>query len=142
MKVTVKSEKGFYVGDICYVLSDNVYCDVWGKNGYSDGEFLDPETGLKFAVAGTAYGDGEYEGSNGKWYPVDAGVIGIVPLELVEKECGLNLGSVHECAGEAIMEAEGGRFTFTLPNGKVIEIDTAEDGEDEDDDSDLEWWQK
>lgn len=139
MKVTVKSEKGFYVGDICYVLSDNVYRDVWGKNGYSDGEFLDPETGLKFAVAGTAWGDGFYQGSDGKAYPVDAGVIGIVPLELVEKVRGLENGSVHECTGEATMEANDGQFTFTLPNGNIVYIDTVED---EDDDSDLEWWQK
>lgn len=140
MKGVIRSEKGFYVGDICYVLADNVYDDVWGKNGYEDGEFTVPETGLKFAVAGTAWGDGYYQGSDGREYPVDAGVIGIVPLELVEKTCGLKNGSVHECAGEAIMEATDGKFTFTLPDRTIIEIDTAE--YDDDNDDDLEWWQK
>ena len=141
MKATIKSKKGFYVGDICYVLADNVYDGVWGKNGYEDGEFIVPKTGLKFAVAGTAWGDGYYQGSNGKEYPVDAGVIGIVPLELVEKVRGLANGSVHECAGEAIMKAEGGKFSFTLPDKTIIDIDTAEENDDDNDD-DLEWWQK
>ncbi len=131
MKGTITSKKGFYVGDICYVLGDKLYHGVWGANGYSDGECTDPETGLKFAVAGTAYGDGEYEGSDGKFYGVDAGVIGIVPLELVENERGLSLGSVHECAGTAEMKAEDGCFVFTLPNGKEIVILTGDMDEEE-----------
>lgn len=139
MKGTITSEKGFYIGDICYVLADKLYHGVWGKNGYTDGECADPETGLKFAVASTAYGDGEYEGSDGNYYGVDAGVIGIVPLELVEKKGGLKLGSVHECAGSAEMSAEGGCFVFTLPNGEEIVILT---GDIDETDDDLEWWQK
>ena len=141
MKGTIASKKGFYVGDICYVLADKLYHGVWGKNGYKDGEYIDPETGLKFAVAGTAYGDGEYEGSDGVFYGVDAGVIGIVPLELVEKVRGLENGSVHESAGEAEMEAEDGVFKFTFPNGKEIVILTGDMDEDDGDDG-LEWWQK
>lgn len=133
MKGTITSEKGFYVGDICYVLGDKLYHGIWGASGYDDGEHTDPETGLKFAVAGTAYGDGEYEGSDGKYYGVDAGVIGIVPLELVEKKRGLKLGSVHECAGTAEMKAEDGCFVFTLPNGKEIVILTGDMDEQEDD---------
>lgn len=132
MKGTITSEKGFYIGDICYVLADKLYHGVWGKNGYTDGECADPETGLKFAVSGTAYGDGVYEGSNGKCYPVDAGVIGIVPLELVEKTRGLKFGSVHECVGTAAMSAEDGSFVFTLPNGEEIVILTGDMDETED----------
>ena len=33
----IKSEKGFYVGDICYALSDDTYDGVWGGAGYEDG---------------------------------------------------------------------------------------------------------
>lgn len=139
MKVSIKSNKGFYVGDICYVLSDEIYDGIWGEAGYENGKFADPKTGLEFAVAGTAWGDGFYQGSDGTEYPVDAGVIGIVPLELVGKVDGLKNGSVHEYAGEATMEAEGGKFTFMFPDGKVVNIDT---DEDDDSDDDLEWWQK
>ena len=85
-KVTIKSSKGFYIGDICYVLNKDFYHGVWGAADYKDGKYADPETGVEFAVAGTAYGDGEYQDNHGNRYPVDAGVIGLVPLELVEEE--------------------------------------------------------
>lgn len=127
MKESIKSNKGFYVGDICYVLDDKIYYDVWGANGFKNGKFSDPETGYEVAVASTAYGDGCYIGSNGIAHGVDAGVIGIVPLELVPKKDSLRFGSVYLGAGIAIMEAEDGRFTFTFPNGEVIKINTAEE---------------
>ena len=40
----------------------------------------------KFSVLafGTRWGDGCYEGTDGKMYGVDAGLIGLVPIELVE----------------------------------------------------------
>ena len=84
---SVVSQEGFYIGDICYALSDDVYYDVWGKmNEYQDGQFEEPESKLSFAVGSTAYGDGLFFGSDGFNYGVDAGVIGIVPLELVKKD--------------------------------------------------------
>ncbi len=56
------------------------------QHGFVDGTFKDPDTGLEVAVAGTAYGDGRYLGSDGAEFPVDADVIGLVPLELVSRE--------------------------------------------------------
>ena len=37
-------------------------------------------------VHSTAYGDGSYEGSDGRSYSVDAGIIGAIPVELIEDE--------------------------------------------------------
>ena len=83
VSVKIRSDIGFYIGDICYVLDDRLYHGVWGdQHGFVDGTFKDPDTGLEVAVAGTAYGDGRYLGSDGAEFPVDAGVIGLVPLEL------------------------------------------------------------
>ena len=82
VSVKIRSDIGFYIGDICYVLDDRLYYGVWGdQNEFADGTFRDPDTGLEVAVAGTAYGDGCYLGSDGAEFPVDAGVIGLVPLE-------------------------------------------------------------
>lgn len=84
IKAKLQSSKGFYVGDICYVLDDEIYDDIWGAAGYEDGEYETPYG--KFAVASTAFGDGEYNDNYGHLYGVDAGVIGIVPWEILEKQ--------------------------------------------------------
>lgn len=126
---TVTSEKGFYIGDICYALNSKVYDEVWGGCGYMDGIHEVPGTGRSFAVAGTAYGDGTYEDDHGRDYGVDAGVIGIVPGELAESTDG---GHYFEGAGTATFEAVDGMFDITLPNGTHILINTGDYEEEED----------
>lgn len=119
----MKSNKGFYVGDICYVLSDDIYTNFWGKkHKYADGVFeID---GFSFAVDSTAYGDGVYFDNACHKYPVDAGVIGLVPLELIGKEDGLQFGTVFDVPGEAEFKCKDGVFDITLPDGYVVHINT------------------
>ena len=128
---TIRSEKGFYVGDICYALNEQVYDDVWGGAGYKDGIHEVPGTGHKFAVAGTAYGDGTYIDDAGREYGVDAGNIGLVAGEIVEDTQG---GHYFEGPGEATYSAENGFFCITLPDGKTICINTAYEPEEDYDD--------
>lgn len=129
----INSNIGFYIGDICYVLGDRLYHNVWGdQNGFKDGIIEDPITGLKAIVASTAYGDGEYTGSNGAHFPVDAGVIGAVPLELIEKKCGEDSGFVINTSGTIVFSAHDGIFTIVLPNGALLTIDTNYDDDVED----------
>ena len=131
MEAIVKSGKGFYVGDVCYVLGDRIYHEEWGRmHGYKDGVWEDPKSGFSFAVAGTAYGDGSYFDGEGHEYGVDAGVIGLVPLELVEKDLR-DCGCVFLGGGEAEFEAEDGVFTVVLPDGKIVVIDTREEEEED-----------
>lgn len=125
----IKSNKGFYVGDICYALNGDIYHGIWGKAGYCDGQYSTPD-GFAFAVAGTRYGDGEYVDQVGRLYGVDAGVIGLVPLELVRPDYDFG-GQIFEGAGEATFEACNGFFSVTLPNGDVIQINTDDEEEDE-----------
>ena len=127
----IESRKGFYVGDICHVLGDRIYHGIWGAHGYEDGEWTDPETGLSFAVAGTVYGDGTYFDEVGNEYPVDAGVIGVVPLELVEKEDGLKLGTVVY-GNTASLEVKNGWHIIQIDD-EFVEINTGEDEYPEDD---------
>ncbi len=123
MKEVIKSNKGFYVGDICYALADEIYRGIWGRWGYCDGKYSTPD-GFAFAVAGTAHGDGEYVDQADRLYGVDAGVIGIVPLELVKPEYDFG-GHIFNGAGEAVFEALAGFFSVSLPNGDAVFIDTA-----------------
>ncbi len=72
----------YYVGDLCYVLSD-----VWDEvcnltifgNDCKEGSFT-LKDGRHFVMYGTAYGDGTYAGSDGKRYSVDSGTIGCVTM--------------------------------------------------------------
>ena len=126
----IKSNKGFFIGDICYVLDDKVYDGVWGNlHDYMDGIFEVPGTDTCFAVAAAADGDGEYYDEEGNNYPVDAGVIGVVPLELVENSDGLNLGRVVMIPGTAIFDGSDGVFDIRLPGGIDIHIETKTEDE-------------
>lgn len=128
VKGTVQSNVGFYIGDICYILSDENYFKFWGeKHHYQDGVFKVPRTGFSFAVSATAHGDGFYEDNEGGEYPVDGGNIGLVPLELISKYHNESLGKVVKEPGRASFSEEGGVFTITLPKGRVVRIDTSED---------------
>ena len=127
----VYSGKGFYIGDICCALSDAIYRGFWGdEKGFEDGVHTVPGIGLRFAVARTAYGDGCYEDQERFVYGVDAGVMGLVPIELVEKDVE-DLGKVVLGGGEASFESEDGIFDIALPDGKHINIDTNYDCYDE-----------
>ena len=91
---------------------------------------------VAFVVGYTAYGDGVYEDQNGMMYPVDAGVIGLVPLEIVDEE---NWELADMIPGTAEFTCEDGVFDITLPDGTYIHIDTKDEErqytyEDEEDD--------
>lgn len=146
-RYSIESKTGFYIGDICYVLDDAIYHGVWGSADYADGEYHVPDTDFGFAVVGTKYGDGCYDGLFGDHYGVDAGVIGIVPLELCEKGDeyygGIeSLGRIiHEVGKYYIETDDSGTITITDTKGEVIEeIETGDmwDYEDEDEEDD-EW---
>lgn len=135
MRAEVESSKGFYIGDICYVLGDAVYDAVWGANEYRGGQYLNVAgTGISFAVAGTASGDGCYsDGDNS--YPVDSGTIGIIPLELLDAfgrtDMDCESGCVIEVNGPTVatFDVDDGVFDIRV-NYEHITIDTSFDDDD------------
>lgn len=74
----------YYVGDPCYSIPDELWMEWLEAANYLDNpRVLVAEVGGHTALGvGTAYGDGEYHGSDGNSYGVDAGLIGVVPEEL------------------------------------------------------------
>ena len=136
---TIESEQGFYIGDICYAMSDKNYHGEWGKkHDYEDGVYeID---GHNFAVGGTAYGDGEYADTDGYSYGVDAGVIGIMPMELCEKNDTETLNRLGRCvkAKRAEFKAEDGVFHISFNTGKTIDIDTQDCFDEEESEFDIE----
>lgn len=78
----------YWVGDPCYSVPDERWMEwLEAANFRDERRFLvadlDEHTVLGI---GTAHGDGCYLGSDGHDYPVDAGLIGVTPVELVEGE--------------------------------------------------------
>jgi len=132
------SEQGFYVGDPCYALSDDDYDNCWGETGYSDGEI--DIRGYKMLVHGTSYGDGCYGSTDGHVFPVDAGALAVIPLEVVKKEVG-GLGQIYKTPGTAYMEYEDetreyddtyeGAFAIELPSN-TFKIYTGDEPREED----------
>jgi hypothetical protein len=152
------SEKGFYIGDICYVLNNNIYHNIWGKK---DGNGERYKNGIITVPAGTvvngepteqehyvwvnvtAYGDGVYQDQLGNEYGVDAGNIGVVPLELIEDMIeAKRLGKVVHLSDEAWIancKCEDGVFQINIGSLHNFEINTMGLYEGENEDTECEY---
>ena len=121
----------FWIGDPCYVLSDDIYYGIWDdKYEFKDGK-IDVDDKLSFLVHGTAYGDGCYEGTNGFEYGVDSGTLAVIPMDLVAKTDGVEFGTV-EASSTAWLDYNDGEFDITLDD-QSIQIQTSEEEDYEDD---------
>lgn len=137
---TIETKKGFYVGDLCYAMKDEVYDRVWGDlYNYEDGAFEVPAYHTYFIVSGTAYGDGYYSSLSGANYPVDAGIIGICPLEMCDedklKKLG-GMGQIFKASGvyDAVVERDSEGTISIRVDGEVYDIIYTGYEEDEYDD--------
>jgi hypothetical protein len=81
----MKLPKGtYFVGDPCYAIAEK----KWDKfvdaiyEGDPKGHELNEFEGVPLFCAGTAFGDGCFEGTDKEVYGVDAGLIGCVPKKL------------------------------------------------------------
>jgi hypothetical protein len=87
-RVEVIVPKGSYViGDPCYAVPDKDWDALLLSCNYFESPIGYVKDGMqKFPVLafGTKWGDGSYHGTDGNVYGVDAGLIGLVPVELVE----------------------------------------------------------
>lgn len=144
---------GVYIGDPCYILPDEFYHEFWGKtHNFDDGAFSTEmptgETRPVMIVAGTAYGDGKYQGEiierisdkhnsyNYKHsfydFGVDSGCLAVVNLEFADPDKidkfrqSKSLGIIIErpCAGMRLDE-DNGFFNFAVlykeNGGEIIE---------------------
>lgn len=97
-KVEVEVPAGEYIlGDPCYAVPDGEWmellesCDYFNtpvgtlRRSTKEGTFNVMET-FKILAFSTRWGDGTYQGTDGGMYPVDAGLIGLVPVEVVGKD--------------------------------------------------------
>jgi hypothetical protein len=77
----------YWVGDPCYAVKDQ---ELWMRIGASNGWFQESIAAtvddVTYVGVGTAFGDGVYVDQEGREFPVDAGLIGAVPVSAVEGE--------------------------------------------------------
>jgi hypothetical protein len=112
----------YYIGDLCYALGDDIYDNIFGGTGYSSGIYEEKDTGRVFLVANTAWGDGEFEGSDGKHFAVDAGIIGICCASLVKKSG--EGGHMYTFDTPVKCNFRQGMFSFFYGWHQVLDINT------------------
>jgi hypothetical protein len=86
VEVVVKAGQ-YAIGDPCYAVPDKDWIPLLESCNYFESPIGYVKDGIqKFPVLafGTKWGDGCYRGTDGKAYPVDAGLIGLVPVEIIE----------------------------------------------------------
>jgi hypothetical protein len=123
----------YYIGDPCYVFNDETWDTLIEKHWDSmrHGEIFELN-GQQLWMHSTKFGDGVYDDQNGTEYGVDAGLLGIVPIALIEDPAGEENGTVLEFQRSVVVSYDNG--TFYIGN---ITIKTGDDDLDfEDDDPD------
>lgn len=120
----------YYIGDLCYALSDELYQNVFGGNDFESGVYVYRSGGKKsiFVVNETLYGDGDYVGSDGKHYSVDSGTLGICSVDLMSED-GIG-GHIVEFKTRFFCTLINGVFTFKSED-TCIQINTGSTDEDE-----------
>lgn len=80
----------YYIGDPCYVFNREQWDTLGEQTGWFEETPVAAIYEYRMVAFGTAYGDGTYQDNFGHEYPVDSGLIGIVPIEVVDptKICG------------------------------------------------------
>jgi len=88
--VEVEVPAGKYIlGDPCYAVPDSDWDELLQSCNFFEnpiGYIKDGMQQFPVLAFNTRWGDGCYEGTDGCMYPVDAGLIGLVPVEVVGTE--------------------------------------------------------
>jgi hypothetical protein len=75
----------YFLGDPCYAVPDAFWDALLNTCKFFE-KPIGTANGFEVLGFGTAWGDGSYQDQDGNEYPVDAGLIGLVPVGLIEQE--------------------------------------------------------
>lgn len=101
----------YYIGDPCYVIKNDEWRALLERTDFLNDEFFEYRGHACFASS-TAYGDGSYEDNSGREYMVDAGLIGIMPLQCLSKNKSGIGGNIVTISHEFTPEVSNGVFKF------------------------------
>ena len=129
-----KFPKGrYYVGDPCYIFKDS-WDSILNETHYFENEVQKIGDTRVFCFH-TAHGDGTYYDNYGRKYWVDAGLIGILPIELLKIDSVYTESEIEESEGMNIVEFDEDFFAGHdngVFNFSHIVIDTTGEYENED----------
>ena len=121
----------YYVGDPCYVIADDKWNDF--LEPYWEGEGSFEFEGVPVWAHRTAYGDGIFPDNLGNHFFVDAGMIGVIPLELCKKRNKkemMRLGKIIEFKKDFNVAYNDGTFYIghvVIATGDEFPTDEEED---------------
>jgi hypothetical protein len=119
----------YYLGDPCYVIDDTLWDEFLGlfwEQKPRGGIFT--FCGYECCAFYTRYGDGQYElEPYGGWLPVDAGMIGAIPIDLCTRSSGHQNGERVVFDVPVECEERDGRLCF---GEFYVETGDAGDGPD------------
>jgi hypothetical protein len=123
----------YVLGDPCYTFPSGHWMALLDSCSFFNDSPVGKAAGLEVVAFDTAYGDGCYSDNEGNQYPVDAGLIGLVPVYEGMPTDRLDLGTVVEFTEPTTCSTDGmGRMKFGH-----YEINTNDPDEGEDDDYEL-----
>lgn len=119
----------YYVGDPCYCFDHESWRALGAQTNWfadrADGEIA----GRRMAAFGTKHGNGTYADGCGNFYPVDSGLIGAVPVKMIDSES--SYGRYRSCGHEVTFEEP---VECREANGVIYVGDVAIDTDPPDDD--------
>lgn len=101
----------YYIGDLCYALNDTLYDKVFGPK-YNEGCYTSKLNPSDVFMMGDTGGDGEFKGTDGKMYPVDAGIIGIASESVLDPKKKPYGGSMYTFKGDVSVRFREDKFQF------------------------------
>lgn len=103
----------YYIGDPCYVFSSKSWAELIRTDGFDDGPVV--FRGRPLWAGHTLHGDGEYLDQFQNSFPVDSGLLGAVPVELIEQPpAEFETDLILDCPGGLIIgyDKTAGTFFF------------------------------
>ena len=131
MSVIFKAGK-YYVGDLCYVINDKHWDELGEKTNWFQNDEQFEFKGKTVFVSHTAYGDGRFNDYQGREYFVDAGLIGVIPFDIIDDGKTGNGGQIIEFEKDFYASCSD-KGIFKIGN---ITIDTSNEDEEEDEEED------
>lgn len=102
----------YYIGDLCYALHNALYDRIFGPK-YNDGYYVMKNSPSHVFMMGGTGGDGEFRGSDGKNYAVDAGIIGIASESTLDpKKKPYDGGRLFTFTSPVKVNLKGSHFSF------------------------------
>ena len=113
----------YFIGDPCYMFNESWHKILDDTNSLEDG--VHEIFGHKIFTGNTCYGDWVYQDNFGNEYEVDAGLLGTLPIALLDVDKKYSIeelkrrGRIFEMKDEFYCSVKDGKFVF----GHVV-IDT------------------